>query len=76
MEDIVKIETGFGKGILSFILKKFLEWKFGIKFVNFSVHNFNISSLADERNLHFDIAINGEISKGDIIKIIQGGEEK
>ena len=75
MEDLVKVETGFGKGLLGFVFQKFLEGKFGVKFVNFSVHNFNVSSLADERNLHFDIAINGEISKGDVINIIQGGEK-
>lgn len=72
MEDIMKFETGWGKGILGFVLKKFLEGKFGVKFEDFTIQRFHISAPADERNCKFYIAIDGEINKADIVRLMKG----
>lgn len=72
-EDIMKIETGWGRGILGFVLKKFLEGKFGVKFENFEVPVFRIYSSSCERNCKFNIAIQGEVNKADIIGLLQRG---
>ena len=74
MEDMVKVETGFGRGVLGFVLKKILEGKFGVKFVNFDLGKVVVYSPADGRDLSFDIRIQGLIAKNDIIKIVRGGE--
>lgn len=75
-EDIMKIETGWGKGILGFVLKKFLEGKFGVKFEDFSVPQFKIYTSADGRNCNFHIEIKGEVNKADIIGLLKKGDNK
>lgn len=76
VEDIIQLDTGLGKGIIGFILEKFLEKKFGIKFVDFSVQEFKIFTHGGHKDYHFNIKISGSINKGEIISLVQKGEEK
>lgn len=75
MEDIMKIETGFGKKVLGFILKKVIEKKLDIRFVSFEFGNVYVSSSDDECNLRFDMRIFGELPKADVLDMIQGGKK-
>lgn len=72
VEDIVQVDTGFGKGIIGFILKKFLEKKFGIKFEEFAIPELKIHTYGASTCYRFDIEIKGMISKGEILKIVEG----
>ena len=72
MEDIVKVETGFGRGILSFILKKFLEGKFGVKFTDFEISHFSARRPPDAKDVDFHISICGQIPTEHIIKLTKG----
>ena len=71
MEDMVKVETGFGRGVLGFVLKKILEGKFGVKFVDFEVSHFSIRRPADSKDIDFHISVCGQISKNYILKLIK-----
>lgn len=75
-EDIIQLDTGLGKGIIGFILKKFLEKKFGVKFVNFEVPEFKIFTRCSTTKYDFNIKITGSIDKGEIIRLIQKGNEE
>ena len=56
-EDIIQLDTGLGKGIIGFILKKFLEKKFGVKFVHFVVPEFKIFTRGGTTKYDFSIKI-------------------
>ena len=71
-EDIIQLDTGFGKGIIGFILEKFLEKKFGVKFVHFAVPEFKIFTRGGSKRYDFNIKITGSISKGEILSWMQG----
>lgn len=73
VEDIVDLNTGLGKGIIGFILKKFLEKKFGVKFVDLNVTELSIFTCGGSRNYDFKIRITGSIGKGGLIELIQKG---
>lgn len=75
VEDIIQLDTGFGKGIIGFILKKFLEKKFGIKFADFKVSEFKIFTRGGTTKYDFNIKITGSIDKGEIISLVQKGED-
>lgn len=75
-EDIIKLDTGFGKGLMGFILKKFLEKKFGVKFVDFEVPEFKIFTCTSATKYDFSIKIKGSIDKGEILRFIQKGNEE
>lgn len=75
-EDIIQLDTGLGKGIIGFILKKFLEKKFGIKFSDFDVTELSIFTCGGSGNYDFKIRITGSIGKGEIIKLIQKGDKE
>ncbi len=72
VEDIVQVDTGFGKGIISFILKKFLEKKFGIKFEEFTIPELKIHTYGASTCYRFDIEIKGMIPKGEVLKLMEG----
>lgn len=71
VEDIIQLDTGLGKGIIGFILKKFLEKKFGVKFADLNVTEFKIFTCGGSGNYDFKIRITGSIGKGEIIELIQ-----
>lgn len=73
VEDIIQLDTGFGKGLIGFILKKFLERKFGVKFEDFKVSEFKIYTRGASTKYDFNIRITGSISKGEILSLIQEG---
>lgn len=76
VEDIIQLDTGLGKGIIGFILKKFLEKKFGVKFADFEVPEFKIFTRGGWKNYEFNIKITGSIGKGELIELIRkGGKE-
>lgn len=73
VEDIVQVDTMFGKGLVGFVLKKFLEGKFGIKLGNdFTVPKLKIHSYGAGEKISFHIEVVGTVSKVDILKLIQG----
>lgn len=74
VEDIIQLDTEFGKGIIGFILKKFLEKKFGVKFVDFEVPEFKIFTCGASTKYDFNIKITGSINKGEIIELMQERE--
>lgn len=76
VEDIIQLDTGLGKGIIGFILKKFLEKKFGVKFADFEVPEFKIHTYGGSTKYDFSIKITGSIYKGDIIELIQKGNKE
>jgi len=76
VEDIIQLDTGFGKGLIGFILEKFLEKKFGIKFVDLKVSEFKIFTHGASAKYDFNIKIAGSIDKGKIISLIQGGDKE
>lgn len=76
VEDIIQLDTGFGKGIIGFILEKFLEKKFGVKFIDFKVPEFKIYTRGGSGNYDFKIRITGSIGKGEIIEFIQKGDKE
>lgn len=71
-EDIIQVDTGFGKGIIGFVLKKFMEKKFGIKFEEFTIPELKIHTYGASTCYRFDIEIKGMISKGEVLKIVEG----
>lgn len=73
VEDIIQLDTGFGKGLIGFILKKFLERKFGVKFEDFEVPEFKIHTYGASKQYDFNIKITGSIGKGEILSLIQEG---
>lgn len=75
-EDIIQLDTGLGKGIIGFILKKFLEKKFGIKFADFEVPEFKIHTYGASKQYDFNIKITGSIYKGDILSLMQEGDKE
>lgn len=75
MEDIVKIETGFGRGVLGFILKKILEGKFGVKFTDFEVSYFSARRPPDAGDVDFHISVCGQIPTEHILKLIKGEDK-
>ena len=76
VEDIIQLDTVFGKGIIGFILKKFLERKFGVKFEDFKVSEFKIFTRGGSKQYDFNIRITGSISKGEILSLIQKGNKE
>lgn len=76
VEDIIQLDTGIGKGIIGFILKKFLEKKFGIKFADFEVPELKIHTYGASKQYDFNIKITGSIDKGEILRLIQKGNDK
>ena len=72
VEDIIKLDTVLGKGIIGFILKKFLEKKFGVKFEDLVVPEFKIFTRGASTKYDFNIRITGSISKGEILSWMQG----
>jgi hypothetical protein len=76
VEDIIQLDTGFGKGLIGFILEKFLEKKFGVKFVDFRVSEFKIYTRGATTKYDFSIRITGSIDKGEILRLIQKGNNK
>lgn len=76
VEDIIQLDTGLGKGIIGFILEKFLEKKFGVKFADFEVPEFKIFTRGGTTKYDFNIKITGSIDKGEIIRLIQKGNEE
>lgn len=75
VEDIIQLDTGLGKGIIGFILEKFLEKKFGVKFVDFEVPEFKIHTYGASAKYDFSIKVNGSIDKGEIIRLVQKEKE-
>ena len=75
VEDIVQVDTGFGKGIIGFILEKILEKKFGIKFEEFTIPGLKIHTYGASTCYRFDIEIKGMIPKGEVLKIMEGDKE-
>lgn len=75
MEDIVKIKTGVGKTICGFILKKFLEGKFGIKFADFQVDKLYFERPADLEFTYFEICIHGKVITDDVVKLMTQKEK-
>ena len=71
VEDIIQLDTGFGKGLIGFILEKFLEKKFGIKFVDLKVSEFKVYTRGASAKYDFSIRITGSIGKGEILSLIQ-----
>ena len=71
-EDIVQVNTCFGRGIIGFILKKFLEKKFGIEFEEFTIPELKIHTYGASTSYKFDIEIIGMIPKGAVSKIVKG----
>lgn len=76
VEDIIRLDTGLGKGIMGFILKKFLEKKFGVKFMDFDVTELSIFTCGGSGNYDFKIGITGSIGKGELIELIQKGDKE
>lgn len=76
VEDIIQLDTGLGKGIIGFILEKFLEKKFGVKFSDFGVPEFKIHTYGASTKYDFNIKITGSIDKGELIKLIQKGDKE
>lgn len=76
VEDIIQLGTGVGKGIIGFILKKFLERKFGVEFADFNVTELSIFTCGGSRNYDFKIRITGSINKGELIELIQRGDKE
>lgn len=76
-EDIINMSMGteFGKGIIGFILKKFLEKKFGIKFEEFAIPELKIHTCTSSRYYRFSIGMKGLISKDEILKIVEGEDQ-
>ena len=72
VEDIVQVNTWFGKEIIGFILKKILEKKFGTKFEEFTVPELKIHTYASSAYYRFDIEIKGMISKDEVLKLVKG----
>jgi hypothetical protein len=68
----MSIGTEFGKGIIGFILKKFMEKKFGIEFEEFTVPELKIYTCASGRYYSFNIGMKGMISKGEVLKLVKG----
>ena len=60
---------------MGFILKKFLEKKFGVKFESFEVPEFIIHTCTTSKVYNFNIKITGSIGKGEIISLIQKGDK-
>ena len=75
VEDIIQVNTMFGKGIVGFILKRVLEKKFGIKFEEFAIPELKIHTYGAGLCYRFDIEIKGLISKGEVLKIVEGDKE-
>ena len=74
VEDIIQLDTVFGKGLIGFILEKFLEKKFGVKFIDFKVQELYTRGATTKYD--FNIKITGSIDKGEILRLIQkGGKE-
>ena len=76
VEDIIQLDTGFGKVLIGFILEKFLEKKFGVKFVHFVVPEFKIFTRGATTKYDFSIKIKGSIDKGEILRLIQKGNKE
>ena len=76
LEDVMKVETGFGKGILSSILKKILERKFGVKFESFEVPTLFIQSGSCDKDINFVIEICGQLPKCELINLWKKGEKE
>jgi hypothetical protein len=76
VEDIIQLDTGLGKGIIGFILEKFLEKKFGVKFVDFAVKEFKIYTRGASTKYDFSIRITGSIGKGEILRLIKKGDKE
>ena len=76
VEDIIQLNTVFGKGLIGFILEKFLEKKFGVKFIDFKVQEFKIFTRCSTTKYDFNIRITGSIDKGEILRLIQGGDKE
>lgn len=76
VEDIIQLDTGFGRGLIGFILEKFLEKKFGIKFVDFKVPEFKIFTRGANTKYDFSVRITGSIDKGEILRLIQKGNKE
>ena len=75
VEDIIQLNTVFGKGLIGFILEKFLEKKFGVKFIDFKVQEFKIFTRCSTTKYDFNIRITGSIDKGEILRLIQKEEK-
>ena len=75
LEDIIQVNTGIGKGIVGFILKKALEKSLGIKFESFTVPELNIHTFGASENYCFSIQVKGNVSKDQIIKLVKGEKE-
>lgn len=75
-EDIIQLDTVFGKGLIGFVLEKFLEKKFGVKFADFKVPEFKIFTRCSTTKYDFNIKITGSIDKGEILRLIQKGDKK
>lgn len=75
VEDIVQVNTSFGQGIIGFILKKILEKKCGIKFEEFTIPELKIHTYGASTCYRFDIEVRGMISKGEVLKIVEGDKE-
>lgn len=76
VEDIIQLDTGFGKGLIGFILEKFLEKKFGVRFIDFKVPEFKIYTRGATTKYDFSIRITGSIDKGEILRLIQKGNKE
>lgn len=76
VEDIIQLDTGFGKELIGFILEKILEKKFGVKFVDFRVPEFKIFTRGSTTKYDFNIKITGSIDKGEILRLIQKGNKE
>ena len=68
----MQVNTCFGKGIVGFILKKILEKKLGIKFEEFAIPELKIHTYAHSSCYSFNIEIEGMVSKGEVLKIVEG----
>ena len=76
-EDIMKLGSITSRTILGFILKKFLEGKFGVKFSSFDVNKCFIAlndsktfTKSGNESYLFNIEVTGEIEKGYIMRLI------
>lgn len=75
-EDVIQLDTVFGKGLIGFILEKFLEKKFGVKFIDFKVPEFKIFTRCSTTKYDFNIKITGSIDKGEILRLVQKGDKE
>lgn len=75
VEDIIQVDTGISKGIIGFILGKFLEKKFGVKFDDFRIPKLNIHSYGADKcyNFSIEISCSGYMHKATLTQLIRGG---